>query len=101
MAQRPTTAATSRFRAIFDAALMSYKQQTKKDLITHPLAPQLQGCDSTSDIIAILQEQVRHFDSRSGDERLQKWFPLTVNALNASLFLWADRSHLEGLLDDQ
>lgn len=90
MAQRPTTAATSRFRAIFDAALMSYKQQTKKDLITHPLAPQLQGCDSTSDIIAILQEQVRHFDSsRSGDERLPvpKWFPLSVNVLSAYLFL--------------
>jgi hypothetical protein len=88
MSQRPTTTAASRFRAIFDTALMSYKQQTKKDLIAHPLAPQLQGCSSTSDIIAILQEQVQHFDySRSGDERLTKWFPLTVNVLSAYLFL--------------
>ena len=84
MAQIPTTAASSRFQSIFEAALMSYKRQTKKDLTAYPLASQLQRCGSTSDIIDILQDQVRQFDhSRSGDKRLSKWLSPTVNVLIA------------------
>jgi hypothetical protein len=81
-----TTAASSesRFQAIFQAALKSYRKQTKKDLLTHPLASQLQLCESTTAILAILQDQVREFDkSRSDDGRLTKWLGPTVNVLNA------------------
>ena len=79
-----TAAASSRFRTIFQAALKSYRKQTKEDLLTHPLVSQLQTCDSTTAIIAILQEQVREFDKlHSGDERLTKWLGPTVNVLNA------------------
>ena len=87
MSQTPATTAassSSNFQAIFQAALKSYQKQTKKDLITHPLASQLQDCDSTNAILAILQDQVRQFDkSHSGDERLMKWLGPTVNVLNA------------------
>ena len=85
MSQTPTTAATSsRFQAIFSDALKSYEKQTKNDLLVHPLASQLQACDSTSAIIAMLQDQVQEFDkSRSGDERLTKWLGPTVNVLCA------------------
>jgi hypothetical protein len=85
MSQTPTTSgASSRFQAIFDAALKSYQKQTKKDLLAHPLASQLQSCDSTSAILAVLQDQVQAFDkSRSGDERLTKWLTPTVNVLCA------------------
>jgi hypothetical protein len=79
-----TTAASSHFQAIFQAALKSYRKQTKEDLLAHPLAFQLQSCESTTAILAILQDQVREFDkSRSGDERLTKWLGPTVNVLNA------------------
>jgi hypothetical protein len=83
MSQTPSTAtASSRFQAIFSDALKSYQNQTKKDLIAHPLASQLQSCDSTSAIITVLQNQVREFDkSHSGDERLTKWLGPTVNVL--------------------
>ncbi|KAH8984860.1 hypothetical protein EDB92DRAFT_2033162 [Lactarius akahatsu] len=50
----PTAAASSRFQLIFSAALKSYQKQTKNDLIAHPLASQLQSCDSTSAILAWL-----------------------------------------------
>ena len=86
MSQTPATAAasSSRFQAIFQAALKSYQKQTKKDLLAHPLASQLQSCDSTTAILAILQDQVREFDkSHSGDERLTKWLGPTVNVLSA------------------
>jgi hypothetical protein len=77
-----TSTASSRFQAIFSAALKSYEKQTKKDLIAHPLASQLQSCDSINAILAVLQDQVREFDqARSGDERLSKWLDPTVNVL--------------------
>ncbi|KAH8988120.1 hypothetical protein EDB86DRAFT_3245541, partial [Lactarius hatsudake] len=85
MSQTPTTAAaSSRFQAIFNVALQSYQNRTKTDLVTHPLASQLQACESTSAILAVLQDQVREFDqARSGDERLTKWLIPTVNVMYA------------------
>ena len=87
MSQASSTAtaeASSRFQAIFQAALKSYQKQTKKDLLAHPLASRLQHCDSTTAILTVLQDQVREFDeSRSGDERLTKWLFPTVNVLCA------------------
>ena len=77
-------ASSSRFQAIFDAALKSYQKQTKKDLISHPLASQLQSCDSTNAILAVLQDQVQEFDkSQGGDKRLTAWLGPTVNVLCA------------------
>ena len=81
-----TTAASSEspFEAIFRAALKSYRKQTKQDLLTHPLATQLQSCESTTAILVILQDQVREFEKNSdGDERLTKWLGPTVNVINA------------------
>ena len=88
MSQTPATQAastsSSRFQAIFEAALKSYQRQTKKDLLAHPLATQFQSCNSTDAILAILQDQVQEFDkSRSGDTRLTKWLSPTVNVLSA------------------
>ncbi|KAH8986992.1 hypothetical protein EDB86DRAFT_3245962, partial [Lactarius hatsudake] len=85
MSQTHSTAtASSRFQTIFNAALQSYQKQTKNDLVTHPLASQLQSCDSTSAILAVLQDQVREFDrARSGDERLTRWLVPTVDVLYA------------------
>ncbi|KAH9060258.1 hypothetical protein EDB87DRAFT_1831520 [Lactarius vividus] len=85
MSQTTSTAtASSHFQHILNAALKSYQMQTKKDLIAHPLASQLQSCDSTSAILAVLQDQVREFDQvQSGDERLTRWLIPTVNVLYA------------------
>ena len=87
MSQTPTTTASSsssRFQAIFQAAIKSYQKQTKKDLLAYPLTSQLQDCESTTAILSILQDQVREFDkSRSDDERLTKWLGPTVNVLSA------------------
>ncbi|KAH8976954.1 hypothetical protein EDB86DRAFT_3110390 [Lactarius hatsudake] len=72
------------FEKIFGAALEAYRKQTKKDIASHPLATQLQSCDSPSAILAILRAQVQVFDqSQSADERLTKWLDPTVNVLYA------------------
>ena len=85
--QTTTTAAddvSSRFQALFQAALKSYQKQTKTDLNAHPLVSQLQSCESTAAIVAILQAQVQVLDkSRSGDDKLTKWLNPTVNVLSA------------------
>ena len=79
-----TVEPSSSFQVIFQAALKSFQRQTKKDPLAHPLASQLQYCDSTTAILAVLQDQVREFDkSRSGDERLTKWLSPTIKVLCA------------------
>ena len=79
-----TSTASSRFQTIFDEALKLYQKQTKKNLSAHPLASQLQSCDSTSAIIVVLRDQIREFDkAHSGDDRLTKWLNPTVNVLCA------------------
>jgi hypothetical protein len=87
MSQTSSTAASSsesRFQAIFQAALKSYRKQTKEDLLKHPLASELQSCNTTTAILAILQDQVREFDKfHSGDEKLTRWLGPTVNVLFA------------------
>ena len=50
--------------------------------MTHPLAAQLQSCDSPNAILAVLQQQVQGLDqSRSSDERLTRWLDQTVNVI--------------------
>ena len=84
MSQTTTAGAPSRFQALFQTALKSYKKQTKEDLLAHPLVSQLDSCDSTAAIVAILQDQVQVLGkSRSGDDRLTKWLNPTVNVLTA------------------
>ena len=73
---------SSNFQSIFNAALEAYGKKTKKDLLAHPLAAQLQACRYPGDILAILQEKVNEFDqSRSADERLSQWLNPTINVL--------------------
>ncbi len=97
MSQTPsTTTAHSRFQAIFNTALKLYEKQTKKDLIAHPLASQLQMCASTSAILAVLQVQVQDFD-KTRDDRLTKWLNPTVNVLCAFSAALGEGPGLAGL----
>jgi hypothetical protein len=77
-----TSTPSSNFQSIFYAAVKAYEKKTKKDLLAHPLAAQLQACNSPSDILAVLQDKVNEFDqSRSADERLSQWLNPTINVL--------------------
>lgn len=68
----------------FESALRAYEKTTKKDLTAHPLIAQLQRCDSPAAILTLLQDQVNQLtQSRSGDEKLQRWLNPTINVLYA------------------
>jgi hypothetical protein len=79
-----TSTSTTSFETIFAAALKEYKKQTKCDITSHPLAAQLQSCDTPSAILAVLQAQVQKFDqSQSANKKWIKWVDPTVNVLFA------------------
>jgi hypothetical protein len=81
---QPTSSSSSNFQLVIINALDKYKKRTNTDLITHPLAAQLQSCDSPNAILAILQQQVQELDrSRSSDERWSRWLDPTVNVIYA------------------
>ena len=85
MFQSPSTSTSSpHFRTIFVAAINAYEKKTKTDLLKHPLAAQLQSCNSSSDILAVLRDKANELDeSRSHNERLSSWLGPTINVLYA------------------
>ena len=80
---QPTAASSSNFQVIINNALDMYNKRTKNDLLAHPLAPQLQACESPGAILAVLQQQVQGLDQSRTDDRWTKWLDPTVNVLFA------------------
>ena len=75
---------SSTFQALFDAALQDYKDKTGNTLTDHPVAKQLETCDSVNSITAILQEQARSCrELRENDRKLMKALNSSVNVLCA------------------
>jgi fungal STAND N-terminal Goodbye domain len=79
-----TTSTSSKFEALFDAALAKYTKRTGQDLRNHPIATTIDRCQSPDAILEIFQEQSRHFDEfRNGDPKLIKFLTPIVNGLHA------------------
>ena len=75
---------SSHFRTIFFAAMKAYEKKTKTDFHMHPLATELQSCNSSSDILTVLLDKVNEFEKiRGHNERLSSWLSPTINVLNA------------------
>jgi hypothetical protein len=73
---------SSKFQLIFNKALKDYEKRTRKNLLAHPLAAELQDCNSPSKTLAVLHRQVQGLDqSLSSDDRWTKWLDPTVNVL--------------------
>ena len=71
-------------RALFNAALQDYKDKTGNTLTDHPIAKQLEICESVDSITAILQEQARRFrEFRENDGTLMKALNSSVDILCA------------------
>ncbi|KAH9033920.1 hypothetical protein EDB85DRAFT_1043365 [Lactarius pseudohatsudake] len=79
-----SSSSTPNLQPIFEKALKDYKKKTGTDLTTHPIAVELNGCDSPESILAVLEREANELNqSRSSDDRLIKWLGPTVNILNA------------------
>ena len=94
-----TGSSSSNFQLILNNALDKYKKRTKKDLLAHPLAAQLQSCNSPSAILAVLHQQLQGLDqSRRSDERWSRWLDPTVSVLYALSSTLAAGVGLVGLM---
>ena len=73
---------SSSFQALFAAALQDYQNRTGISLVDHPIAKQLEECDSLDSIIAILRAQAKGFrESRGEDGKLMKSVKCSVDVL--------------------
>ncbi|KAH9990933.1 hypothetical protein BJV77DRAFT_566061 [Russula vinacea] len=52
---------SSPFQAVFESALQDYEKQTGISLANHPLAGQLQNCQSVESVTTLLQEEAQSF----------------------------------------
>ena len=78
-----SSSSSPNFQPILDKALKEYKKNTGKNLTTHPLAAEINGCESPDVILTVLRGKANELDcSCIGDERLTKWLTPTVNVLN-------------------
>ena len=74
---------SSRLQVIFEAALEGYERQTGMNLIDHPLAKQLENCNSVQPITALFEEQARAFRQfRGDDEKVMRSLKCAVNVLH-------------------
>jgi fungal STAND N-terminal Goodbye domain len=71
------------FESLFQSALDEYEKQTGINLVEHPLAAQLDGCDSVDSITEVLQEQARSFrEFRGSDNKIMKSLRRAVQVLH-------------------
>jgi hypothetical protein len=73
-------------KSVLDAALSNalneYKTKTGQDLLNHPLAAEVQRCDSVDAILAKFQGQAEALKQfRPGDQRLMKRISPVVDIL--------------------
>jgi hypothetical protein len=76
------TSSSSSFRSLFDIALRDYAKETGTDLDDHPLAKELQICDSVDSISTVLRKQAQRFhESRGEDGKIMKSLKSIVHVL--------------------
>jgi hypothetical protein len=70
------------FQDVFDAALVEYTKQTETDLATHPLAVELENCNSADDLLLVLEKRAKAFrEFGEGNKRWVKILEPTVHVL--------------------
>ena len=72
---------SSHLQVLFETALKDYEKQTGIALDKHPLAEQLQSCDSVESVTAILCEQTQAFSEFRGKDKILKPLKNAVSAL--------------------
>ena len=58
----------SSFQSLFNAALQHYADQIGTKIDDHPIAKQLEACDSLDSISSVLQEHAQRFAKSRGDD---------------------------------
>lgn len=79
-----SSSSTPNVRPFFEQALEEYKKKTGFDLTAHPLAAEINACNSPKAVLTLLEWKANELkQSRRSDERPIKWFIPTMTILNA------------------
>jgi hypothetical protein len=68
-------------QVLFEVALQNYEEQTGITLVDHPLAKQLQDCNSVESITAVLRERTQAFNDFRGKEKVMKPLQKAISVL--------------------
>ena len=68
-------------QVLFEAALQEYESQTGIALAKHPLAEELQNCDSVESVTAVLRGQTRVFSEFQEKDKVFKPLKKAVSVL--------------------
>ena len=72
---------SSHLQVLFEAALQDYQKQTGIALAEHPLAEQLQNCDSVESVTAVLREQTQAFSESQEKDKILKPLKKAISTL--------------------
>lgn len=73
---------SANFEVLLNEALTKYTEKTGKNLRDHPLASNIDRCNSAESFLAIFQQQAQDFDEfRNGDSKLIEWLRPVVDGL--------------------
>jgi len=87
------TTSSSNFQSLFDAALCDYTKQTGINLATQPFAQDLQHCHSADDLLNMLQERAKQFQTyRDGNRKLLNCLKPIVQTLHTVSGVLAEAS---------
>ena len=73
---------SSHLQVLFEAGLRDYERKTGIALARHPLAEQLQNCDSVDSVTAVLREQMKALNESRGKDKVLKPLKEVVSALH-------------------
>jgi hypothetical protein len=73
---------STRFRELFESALQAYEKKAGVTLAEHPLAIQLQTCESVESITTVLQGQAQLFSEYRGRDKVMKSIKNTVSIMS-------------------
>jgi hypothetical protein len=73
---------SSPFQTLFESALHDYEIQTGIPLSSHPLAGELQNCQSLESVTTLLQEQALAFSEFRGSDKIIKSLKTVVSTLS-------------------
>jgi hypothetical protein len=72
----------SRLQLLFEAALQDYEKKTGIVLAKHPLAEQIQNCDSVESVTAVLNQQTYAFVEFRRRDKIMKPLKIAVSVLH-------------------
>ena len=74
--------ASSRLKSLFDAVLQDYQTKTGIALDKHPIAEELENCDSVETVTAVLNSQTEAFNEFRGNDKILKPLNNTLSVLH-------------------